>query len=342
MTQSLYPSHHRIFVRKSPSEAFISGFTPNQHIERFDTEWKRHCSALTDAGYAVVHERSFDPITKRADRIFNDMTSPVCGRILRAVQANVQQEVTNRGEIIHQWRTSAGHHLTLSGVCGSSAKEILVRISNILSDRGYTVGDAARTWFYIRDILAEYERFNRERIDGFTAFDMWRDCDVNTRVLPASTGVGVAGDVPQLQANVYVARNVDRQTLFNAAQKEAWKYGSAFSRGTILTDEGHSLVELSGTAAIDEEGCSMHPDQFEAQMRTTLNKIDALLSPYGWSLEQLSAGCAFVKDAQYLPVYFSTLEQLGLSHLPLIPVVAHICRDDLLFEIDGELMDAQP
>jgi enamine deaminase RidA (YjgF/YER057c/UK114 family) len=97
------------------------------------------------------------------------------------------------------------------------------------------------------------------------------------------------------------------------------------------------LIELSGTAAIDETGKSLYPEDIHAQVECTLDKIETLLDQEGATLEDIRAATVFVKHPQYASVFREIAAARGLENFPGICVVADICRDELLFEMDAEV-----
>ena len=129
------------------------------------------------------------------------------------------------------------------------------------------------------------------------------------------------------------AVKVDQMT--NARQKDAFEYGSAFSRGAWIREPDMTQVQVSGTAAIDERGKSLFPGDCRAQIFRTFENIEALVAPAGASLKDICQATVFLKRAQDLPVYTQAAAERGLADLPAVCVVADVCRDDLLFEVDA-------
>ena len=64
---------------------------------------------------------------------------------------------------------------------------------------------------------------------------------------------------------------------------EAYAYAkpSSFSRGMRIDLNGLTILLISGTASIDENGMSVHIGDFRAQMRRTLDNITGLLESEG-------------------------------------------------------------
>ncbi len=125
--------------------------------------------------------------------------------------------------------------------------------------------------------------------------------------------------------------------LINPCQSEAFHYYSAFSRGILIEEPDVSLIQVSGTAAIDERGESLFPDDIHNQITCTLDKIESLISPEGASLKDICAATVFVKRPEYAKVFREVAASRGLKELPHVCVVADICREELLFEMDAEV-----
>ena len=200
-----------------------------------------------------------------------------------------------------------------------------------------------RTWFYLDDILAWYPEFNRSRTAIYGQFGILPGQDNGRLKLPASTGIrgelptGAAGALDLLAvAGPPESRPRVRQ-LSNPGQQDAFSYGSAFSRGALIRQPDVSLIQVSGTAAIDEQGRSLYPDDVRAQIDCTFDKIAALIGQEGASLTDIAAACVFVKRPEDALVYQERAAARGLANLPAVIMVADVCREELLFEMDAEV-----
>ena len=169
-----------------------------------------------------------------------------------------------------------------------------------------------------------------------------RDPDDERLLLPASTGVGgespggaaAAMDLLAVAAPPHAPPPV--RQLSNDCQLDAFRYGSAFSRAACIRRPDCTALHVSGTAAIDERGRSLHPGDFQRQLDATLDKIEALLAPERATLSDFLAATIFVKRPTDVPVLQAALSRRGLQDFPALCVLADICRDELLVEIDGE------
>jgi enamine deaminase RidA (YjgF/YER057c/UK114 family) len=222
-------------------------------------------------------------------------------------------------------------------------KRLIRRAADILECQGASYRDVARTWFYLADILAWYPEFNRSRTAQYGDFGILPGQDSGRLRLPASTGIN--GMVPTraacaLDLLAVVGPEESRppvKQLSNPGQQDAFQYGSAFSRGALLRQPDLSLIQVSGTAAIDEQGRSLYHDDVRAQIDCTFDKVAALIGQEGASLEDIAAACIFVKRPEDALAYQERAAARGLENLPVVIMVADLCREELLFEIDAEV-----
>ena len=190
--------------------------------------------------------------------------------------------------------------------------------AEILKSQGASYRDVARTWFYLSDILAWYPEFNRARTAIYR--DLASAATGNgRRKLPASTGI--RGIFPMAAAGALDLLAVVGQPesrplvklLSNPGQQDAFQYGSAFSRGALLRQPEVSLIQVSGTAAIDEQGRSLYPGDVRAQIDCTFDKIAALIGQEGAALPDIAAACVFVKRPEDALVYQERAAARGLE-----------------------------
>ena len=163
-----------------------------------------------------------------------------------------------------------------------------------------------------------------------------------TLYLPASTGIrgevhsGVVATMDLFAIIGEPAFHPKVTQLTNRSQLDAFRYGAAFSRGTLIKGSAGSLFQLSGTAAIDERGKSLFIGDIRGQITCTLNKVEALMAQVGAGLRDICAATVFVKRPEYVTIFHEITAERRLADLPAVYVVADICRDELLFEIDAE------
>jgi enamine deaminase RidA (YjgF/YER057c/UK114 family) len=246
------------------------------------------------------------------------------------------------------WRRNGATYLQLqniqeqAGGRSDQVRGILERAEGILLRNGAAYKDVARTWFYLSDILDWYPDFNKTRSEKYGEFGIMPGPGDSRLMLPASTGIG-AGAPSGAAASMdllAVVENDERtpsvRKLTNRGQLDAFRYGAAFSRGAVISEDDVTVIQVSGTAAIDEHGVSLYPGDIRSQINCTLDKVQTLLGQERAGLGDICAATVFVKRPEYAEVFRQVAVDRGLADLPAVCVVADVCREELLFEIDAE------
>jgi enamine deaminase RidA (YjgF/YER057c/UK114 family) len=219
------------------------------------------------------------------------------------------------------------------------ALAVLEGAAELLAREGFSFHDVVRTWFYLRDILDWYGPFNAARNAFFHKLGLVGAAGQS--LIPASTGIegrNARGGWCTLDlVAVRPANGAELQTrrLHNRRQNEATEYGSAFARALELVVGDSRHVFVSGTAAIDDHGATVHAGDLERQVRHTLEAVEALLEGANAGLSDLCQATAFLKRAADAPALERLVARSGIAGVPLVTTLADICRDDLLFEIDA-------
>ncbi len=238
-------------------------------------------------------------------------------------------------------------HVYLSGVSGRGTAEsrqqeacdMFARADAILCATGCSYADVVRTWIYLADILEWYDEFNPIRSDFYS--QLRSIAQTSSSWPPASTGIGarLPGPAHCLLDLFALAgpgrRYVSVQPLHNPRQKEAYSYGSAFSRGMAITFGGIETVYVSGTAAVGEEGQSLCVGDLEGQVIRTLDNIASLLGTRRMTLADFVSSTVFIKQGHDVKLVRELIGDRGELLANSIYVAADICRPELLLEIDG-------
>ena len=332
---------------------------------------------LHDRRMTIVHERIFGSLTSEAvvlrerkevlflqqvpaggpvTYIAGDPTwgEGLSGIIICAVSSDHMDDVWTimDGEIPcgRGWRRNGTTYLQLQNIqeqAGSRAGQVrgmLDRADCILRRNGASYKDVARTWFYLSEILDWYPDFNKARSEKYGEFGIMPGPGDIRLLLPASTGIGAdmssgaAASMDLLAVVENSGRTSSVRKLTNQGQLDAFRYGAAFSRGAVIREEDVTIIQVSGTAAIDELGVSLFPGDIRSQINCTFDKVRTLLGQEDAHLADICAATVFVKRPEYAEVFWEVSAERGLANLPVVCVVADVCREELLFEIDAEVV----
>ena len=207
-----------------------------------------------------------------------------------------------------------------------------------LAEHGLGCRDIPRTWIYFPRLLDWYGEFNKARTSWFKQNDMITDHDF---FFPASTGIqGKRREGEEVYMDVLGFKSKDESNarmvvMNNTHQNEANDYGSAFARGMSIEVENTSTLYVSGTASIDTTGKTVYHDNPQNQVVETLLDIAALVKTQGGSLNNLALAAVYCKNMDVYNEFVRITESFGIDHLPFVPMIADVCRDELLFEIDS-------
>lgn len=126
---------------------------------------------------------------------------------------------------------------------------------------------------------------------------------------------------------------------------EAYDYPQkvSFSRGMRVEMDNCIMLFISGTASVDENGKSIHKNDFEAQTLRTLTNIQALLESEDADWHDIVRVNCYLDDFcyydQFNQVRNNFFDQLGLDPYPASTCIqAQLCRPELLVEIEGIAM----
>ena len=127
---------------------------------------------------------------------------------------------------------------------------------------------------------------------------------------------------------------------------EAYDYEkpSSFSRGLRIDLGSVTILLISGTASIDENGVSVHIGDFEAQLRRTYHNITGLLAAEGATWKDIVRTTCYLRDIErdydvFNRVRTQFFREQGLDPLPASPgIQAILCRPELLIEIEAIAM----
>jgi enamine deaminase RidA (YjgF/YER057c/UK114 family) len=214
-----------------------------------------------------------------------------------------------------------------------------------LRAEGASYRNVVRTWIYLSDILDWYDDFNTIRNHCYSEYGFLENTDSEVQAeqiyLPASTGIegrnpsGLPATMDVFAIHRSPGSVIQIYPLYGVKQRSPFRYGSAFSRATVIQEPGSKLILVSGTASIDDQGKSMFLDDPAAQIQQTLNVISELVASEGATLQDLCEATVFIKRKEDFLVFQKVIEAMGVANIPSVNVLANVCRDELLFELDA-------
>jgi hypothetical protein len=240
--------------------------------------------------------------------------------------------------------------------CGMNAEKAFMCFGDFLADVRFPVNSIIRQWNYIENILGfdgerqRYQEFNEVR-SAFYAENF------SETGYPAATGIGMDRGGVLIEFLAVNSREAITKPLDNPYQVAAHNYSSnvlvggkfsvksspKFERARYLELFGKKLVFISGTASIRGENTLGAGDPAE-QTRITIDNIRSLYSPdilqkitdnelrpkYGHAR-------VYLKNRSDFEIIKKTYKR-NFGNLPVVYLVADICRDELLVEIEGKVI----
>jgi len=136
-----------------------------------------------------------------------------------------------------------------------------------------------------------------------------------------------------------VKRAISAPDVLNEAH--AYARPSSFSRGMRVELPGATMLFLSGTASIDEQGATVHAGDFPAQCLRTYRNLTRLLAAEGADWRDVVRTTCYLRDIERDYAAFNRirtwfLASAGCDPLPASTgIEARLCRSDLLVEIEA-------
>jgi enamine deaminase RidA (YjgF/YER057c/UK114 family) len=285
--------------------------------------------------------------------------NPLAGIQLRAFRPSRRSEkvqIIQEGNIPRgrMWSRNGALFLQLQSVYGGNlsnvqnrkehAEKMFREAEALLKSKGASFRDVARTWIYVEDILDWYSDFNLARNTCYSEFGLLHNGDLSNAediFLPASTGIegknpaGASTIMDLLAITNRSDTGIHIEPLYGIKQRSPYRYGSAFSRAMKLVEPEEQWLFVSGTASLNEEGETMYPRDLSAQVKHTVEVVNSLIHPEAASFSNLCEATVFLKNKSDFSLYQETAESLGISNIPAVYLVADVCWDDLLFELDA-------
>lgn len=260
--------------------------------------------------------------------------------------------VHHGGRVVgRSWTCDGFRALHLSGVRGTlpggglpsdvthQAQQMFANAGAMLEAEGYNFLQVARTWIYLARLLDWYGEFNRVRTGYYTSQGM-TGTPLDT-VFPASTGIQGRTADEECVMDVFALAPADggdvrvEPILGSWRQPPAFSYGSSFSRGMTIEIEDRKTVLISGTASINTAGETTRVGDAEGQCLETLQDIAAILEEQGGGLDSIASATVFCKTREVYDAFHNVTRLLQVPFASRVPVIADVCRSDLLIEIEA-------
>jgi enamine deaminase RidA (YjgF/YER057c/UK114 family) len=257
---------------------------------------------------------------------------------------------SRNGATFLQFQNLHGRNLSNKKNRRKQAEAMFRKAEALLKSEGASSRDLVRTWIYVENILNWYDEFNLARNTCYTDFGLLKSGDLDRAeeiFLPASTGIegknpeGASTIMDLLAVKQRSNTGVEVRPLYGIRQRSPYRYGSAFSRASCVTEGQEKWIFVSGTASINEKGKSVHLEDITSQVKYTVEVVDSLIKSERVSFSDLYEATVFLKRKSDFPLYQKTAESLGLSNIPAVYLVADVCRDELLFELDAAFVTHQ-
>ncbi|SFS07493.1 Rid family hydrolase [Anaeromicropila populeti] len=201
----------------------------------------------------------------------------------------------------------------------------------LIEQHGFSQRDIYRTYFYLKDLLIDYAEFNNSREKYF------RENFKEITWYPASTcimGNSIYHD--RAVSNIWAIKseNMDIvEVMHSGRQCEALDYKKLFSRGVLLTNMNKRCY-ISGTASIGETGDTLFIDDYKKQIDQTFECVQNLLRSKEMDFDKIVSCHAYLKKKEFESYFIEKMEIVSAQFFPVVCVIADVCRDDLLFEMD--------
>ncbi len=240
--------------------------------------------------------------------------------------------------------------------CKDNSVQVFDDLLHILNSVEFSLNSVVRQWNYIEDILGfdgkeqHYQQFNNARSTVYgNLFDQ--------SGYPAATGIGMNRGGVIIEFIAVQSRDLISVAINNPSQIAAHTYSSnvlageecllkttpKFERARYLELFGKKLIFISGTASIIGERTVGVGNPAE-QTEITINNIKQLYSKEilnKLSGESLNPKYGHARVYIKNPKDFPTIKRTFKSHfgkLPVVYIIADICRNDLLVEIEGKVI----
>ena len=249
---------------------------------------------------------------------------------------------SQRGNSLILQRNQLSHHWTTGITCTDSdssyeqTRGILQQYRLLLEKENSSMADnLIRTWFFVRNIDANYAGLTSARAEVFAQHGLTPDTH-----FVASTGIEGSNGHPSVKVTMdaYSISSVrPEQIQYLRAPNHLSPthiYGVTFERGTSIAYRDRKHVLISGTASIDHKGQILYPGNLLRQLDRTIENIEVLLCQAGSALQDMCMFIAYVRDPSDTVIVQQYMRK-RFGDLPIQVLFARVCRPGWLVEIEG-------
>jgi len=240
--------------------------------------------------------------------------------------------------------------------CHENAGKVFKVLNELLSMTGFPVHSIIRQWNYVENILGfdgenqNYQEFNNVRADFYANH-------FENTGFPSATGIGMNRGGVIVEFVAVKSDKVKSIAIDNPEQIAAHHYSKnvlvgeecvlkstpKFERARYFELNGKKMIFISGTAAIEGEKTVGAGDPVK-QTEITIKNIKEL---YSDKVLQKITRENLVPKYGHARVYvknrkdFAAIKRTYKKHfgnLPVVYIIADICRNDLLVEIEGKVI----
>jgi enamine deaminase RidA (YjgF/YER057c/UK114 family) len=233
----------------------------------------------------------------------------------------------------------------------------------ILDRESFSFADIIRQWNYVEQILSIHDD-RGEHIQNYQVLNDIRSAFYSQASFangyPAATGIGMnAGGLVLEVYAVKSRKGVDIVPLKNPKQVDAYHYSNQvligdsvdkqrqkstpkFERAKYISINGNCSIYVSGTASIQNEK-TLGENDCRTQTEITLENIAALISTQNLTNTGIR-NCRERFDCSFIRVYIKNASDMDIvsgicnryfGTIPIHYLIADICRNQLLLEIEG-------
>jgi enamine deaminase RidA (YjgF/YER057c/UK114 family) len=357
-------SHSQSVASSTPAPGSQFSFTVKPLPgEQMKAMFRRLATALKDSNAAPAHLMVFGSVSahpaavEAMRRVFGRVDwpvtwvdgagcdgHPIAGLQALAFSAGKVVPITLKGQVVGSVFEEGGFKHCLLGGLGPDEpsasrpdqfRQTLGNVEAALGQAGFSMGDIARTWYYLDHLLSWYGEFNEVRTEAYSRVRF------RTGSLPASTGISARNPAgAALVASIWALQSLHPSAraaeVPSPLQCPAPAYGSSFSRAMELTSPHGRRLLISGTASIAPGGETLWAGNLREQVHLTMEVIEAILASRGFRFSDINRATAYFKDAASLPEFSAWCAERELGALPVVAAQCGICRDDLLFELEAD------